>query len=112
METFCIVGLQTNDLRSRPRRIQEISVNAAAKRLKHRDQWIGWTRPQRDRRLSLAVNNSRFLLLPDGSVRNLGSRVLRLTLDRLAGAREGALLVGHLRPLSCERQRARGWAAD
>lgn len=58
--------------------------SAAAKHLKHRDQWIGWTRPQCDRRLSLVVNNSRFLILPDHSVPNLGSRVLRLALDRLS----------------------------
>lgn len=58
--------------------------SAAARHLKHRDQWIGWTRAQRDRRLSLVVNNSRFLILPNGSVPNLGSRVLRLTLDRLS----------------------------
>jgi hypothetical protein len=58
--------------------------SAAAKHLKHRDQWIGWTGPQRDRRLPLVVNNSRFLLLPARSVPNLGSRVLRLTLDRLS----------------------------
>jgi hypothetical protein len=58
--------------------------SAAAKHLKHRDQWIGWTRPQRDRRLALVVSNSRFLILPDRSVPNLGSRVLRLTLDRLS----------------------------
>src|SRR5512141_1290463 len=38
--------------------------NAAAKHLKPRDHWIGWTDVQRDRRLSLVVNNSRFLLLP------------------------------------------------
>lgn len=58
--------------------------SAAAKHLKHRDQWIGWTRAQRDRRLSLIVNHSRFLILPERSVPNLGSRVLRLTLDRLS----------------------------
>jgi hypothetical protein len=58
--------------------------SAAAKHLKHRDQWIGWTRPQRDRRLSLVVNNSRFLILPQAHLANLGSRVLRLTLDRLS----------------------------
>jgi hypothetical protein len=58
--------------------------SAAARLLKHRDQWIGWTRPQRDRRLSLVVNNSRFLILPGRSVPNLGSRVLRLNLDRLS----------------------------
>lgn len=59
--------------------------SAAAKHLKHRDQWIGWTRAQRDRRLSLVVNNSRFLILPHAHRANLGSRVLRLTLDRLSG---------------------------
>jgi hypothetical protein len=57
--------------------------NAAAKHLKPRDRWIGWTGPQRHRRLSLVTNNSRFLLLPDRSVPNLGTKVLRLTLDRL-----------------------------
>ena len=58
--------------------------NAAAKHLKHRDQWICWTRPQCDRRLSLVVNNSRFLILPQSHCPNLGSRVLRLTLARLS----------------------------
>jgi len=58
--------------------------SAAAKHLKHRDQWIGWTRAQCDRRLSLVVNNSRFLILPQAHIPNLGSRVLRLTLDRLS----------------------------
>src|SRR2546426_2948477 len=38
---------------------------AAAKHLKYRDRWIGWTDAQRERRLSLVVNNIRFLLLPD-----------------------------------------------
>ncbi len=59
--------------------------SAPAKHLKHRDAWIGWSNEQRRRRLSLVTNNSRFLLLPDFSVPNLGSRVLRLTLDRLSG---------------------------
>ena len=58
--------------------------SAAAKHLKHRDQRIGWTRAQRDRRLSLVANHSRFLILPAGRAANLGSRVLRLTLDRLS----------------------------
>ncbi|MFM7214931.1 MAG: Druantia anti-phage system protein DruA [Verrucomicrobiota bacterium] len=51
---------------------------------KHRDRWIGWTRAQRDRRLSLVANNSRFLILPDAHQPNLGSRVLSLALDRLS----------------------------
>jgi hypothetical protein len=58
--------------------------SAAAKHLKHRDKWIGWTRAQRDRRLSLVVNNSRFLILPHAHIPNLGSRVLRLSLDRIS----------------------------
>lgn len=56
---------------------------AAAKYLKHRDQWIGWTHEQRRRRLALVVNNTRFLLLPDRTVPNLGSRLLKLALGRL-----------------------------
>lgn len=59
--------------------------SAPARHLKHRDEWIGWSNEQRRRRLSLVTNNARFLLLPKLSVPNLGSRVLRLTLDRLSG---------------------------
>lgn len=57
--------------------------SAPAKHLKHRDQWIGWSNDQRHCRLSLLTNNSRFLILPQASVPNLGSKVLRLTLERL-----------------------------
>jgi len=58
--------------------------NAAAHHLKHRDRWIGWSEPQRQRRLRLVVNQSRFCLLPQGTVPNLGSKVLRLVLERLS----------------------------
>lgn len=57
---------------------------AASRRLRARDKWIGWTEEQRRRRLPLVVNNCRFLLLPHKTVPNLGSRALRLTLDRLS----------------------------
>jgi hypothetical protein len=57
---------------------------AAANHLQARDQWIGWSNEQRRRRLSLITNHCRFLLLPGCSVPNLGSRILRLTLDRLS----------------------------
>src|SRR5271166_3911632 len=57
---------------------------AASRRLRGRDRWIGWTEEQRRRRLPLVVNNCRFLLLPDKTFPNLGSRSLRLTLDRLS----------------------------
>ena len=58
--------------------------NSASKHLKLREKWIGWTSAQARRRLSLVVNNSRFLLMPHKSVPNLGSRVLRLVLERLS----------------------------
>jgi hypothetical protein len=57
---------------------------AAAKYLRHRDRWIGWTYEQQRRRLALAVNNARYLLIPHRTVPNLGSRVLKLTLARLS----------------------------
>jgi len=57
---------------------------AAAKHLRHRDRWIGWTHEQRRRRLALVVNNARYLLIPHRTVPNLGSRVLKLTLARLS----------------------------
>lgn len=57
---------------------------AAAKYLRHRDEWIGWTHEQRRRRLALVVNNARYLLIPYRTVPNLGSRVLKLTLARLS----------------------------
>ena len=58
--------------------------NGAAKHLKLREKWIGWTSAQARRRLSLVVNNSRFLLVPHKNVPNLGSKVLRLVLERLS----------------------------
>jgi len=57
---------------------------AASRRLRARDRWIGWSEEQRRRRLPLIVNNCRFLLLPHKTFANLGSRALRLTLDRLS----------------------------
>lgn len=57
---------------------------AAARRLRARDQWIGWSDEQRRRRLPLVVSNTRFLLLPEKSVPNLASKTLALVLARLS----------------------------
>ena len=57
---------------------------AAAKHLRARDAWIGWSDEQRRRRLALVANNVRFLLLPDRSVPNLGSVALSRVLARLS----------------------------
>jgi hypothetical protein len=69
---------------------------AAAKHLRARDRWINWTDEQRERRLSLVANNIRFLLLPDKTFPNLGTKSLRLVLARLSQdwqARYGHLLL-------------------
>jgi hypothetical protein len=57
---------------------------AAARRLRARDRWIGWDEEQRRRRLPLIVNQCRFLLLPHKTFANLGTRALRVALDRLS----------------------------
>jgi hypothetical protein len=57
---------------------------AASRRLRARDQWIGWSEEQRRRRLPLIVNNCRFLLVPDKTFPNLASHSLRLALRRLS----------------------------
>jgi hypothetical protein len=61
-----------------------LTWNAAAFNLKARETWIGWSAPQKKRRLPLVVNNSRFLILDGCHVPNLASRVLKLCLQRLA----------------------------
>ena len=58
---------------------------AAARHLRPRDHWIGWSDEQRRCRLALIANNSRFLILTQrGELPNLASRVMRLCLDRLS----------------------------
>lgn len=57
---------------------------AAAKHLRYRDQWIGWSSEQRRRRLALVANNARFLIVPEHAVPNLATRVMGLALDRLS----------------------------
>jgi hypothetical protein len=57
---------------------------AAAYGLKLREAWIGWTPPQKKRRLPLVVNNSRFLVLKEFHLPNLATRVMKLCLQRLS----------------------------
>ena len=57
--------------------------SAATWHLKDRDEWIGWTKKDREKRLNLVVNNKRFLILPWVKVPNLASHVLSLSLRQL-----------------------------
>ncbi len=61
-----------------------LTWSAPAFALKDRETWIAWSAAQKRRRLSLLANNSRFLVLPEHSVPNLASRVMKLCLQRLA----------------------------
>jgi hypothetical protein len=64
--------------------------NAAAYKLKLREQWIGWSDRQKKRRLPLAVNNSRFFIPEAFHIPNLASRVMKLNLQRLSSDWEDA----------------------
>ncbi len=59
-----------------------------------RDRWLGWHRSVQFRRLHLIANNTRFLVLPEGSgVAHLASRVLGRSLRRLSA--DWAARYGH-----------------
>jgi hypothetical protein len=57
--------------------------NSAAYHLKAREAWVGWSPAQRQKRLSLVAQNSRFLILPGVHCPNLASRLLALNVQRL-----------------------------
>lgn len=61
-----------------------LSFSASALKCAARDHWIGWDLRHRYSRLKLVVNNSRFCILPDWHLSNLGSRILSLCQKRLA----------------------------
>jgi hypothetical protein len=53
-----------------------VLFSGAAKALRARDRWIGWTEQQRLRNLAWVINNSRFLIFPWVRIKNLASHVL------------------------------------
>ena len=70
-----------------------LSFSASALKCAARDRWIGWDFRHQYGRLKLIVNNSRFLILPDWHVPNLGSRILSLCQRRLS--RDWQEIFGH-----------------
>jgi len=60
-----------------------LAFSAAARQVRCRDRWIGWTAEQRRRRRQWVVCNSRFLILPSVVVKNLASRTLALACQRV-----------------------------
>ena len=59
--------------------------SAPAWHLKPRDQWINWSEEQLQARLHFLAQNSRFLILADRmALPNLGTRAMKLCLERLS----------------------------
>ena len=63
--------------------VAALSWSAPALKIGVRDRFIGWSEDQRITYLDRIANNSRFLILPWVSVRNLASHVLSLNIKRL-----------------------------
>jgi len=61
-----------------------LSWAAAALHVGVREEWLGWDSVARRRRLHLVANNTRFLVLPGYSIKNLASKTLRLSTNRLS----------------------------
>jgi hypothetical protein len=62
-----------------------VCFSAAARRLRARDEWVGWSDTARGENLHRIVNNSRFLIRPGVEVRHLASHVLARALKALPG---------------------------
>ena len=65
------------------RRLGCLLFEAGSRQLPTRDAWIGWTERQREQRLHLVVQNSRFLLFPWVRIQNLASKVLAMVTSQL-----------------------------
>jgi len=63
-------------IESKRGRLGCVLFSGAAKSMRARDHWIGWSEKQRLRNLAWVINNSRFLIFPWVCVKNLGSHVL------------------------------------
>lgn len=57
--------------------------SAAAWKVKDRDDFIGWTPLQKEKKLHLIINNSRYLILPTVKVPHLASHALAKIIQRL-----------------------------
>ena len=58
-------------------------TGASAYSLECRDEWIAWSTRDKNKRLNLILNNSRFLILPWVQIKNLASHVISVVLNQL-----------------------------
>jgi hypothetical protein len=57
--------------------------SGAAKGLRERDKWLGWSKDERLKNLGLVINNSRFLIFPWVKIKYLASHVLGQAVRRV-----------------------------
>lgn len=57
--------------------------SGAAKGLRERDKWFGWSKDERLKNLGLVINNSRFLIFPWVKVKYLASHILGQVVQRI-----------------------------
>ena len=79
-----LCGMQLRYLISSPQGILGVlCFSSAARRLRPREEWIGWSEAARAENLHRIVNNSRFLIRPGVEVKHLASHVLSTAAQRL-----------------------------
>lgn len=71
-------------IRGGGRMLGAMGFGSAAWKVAPRDRHIGWSKEQREQRLHLVVNQTRFLILPWIRCQNLATKVLSITLRRLS----------------------------
>lgn len=86
-------------VRNRERELACLLWTSPAWRMQARDEWIGWSEPQRRANLQRIVNNGRFLILPWVRVKGLASKILALSARHMP--RDWESHYGH-RPLLLE----------
>ncbi len=86
LHSATLVGEQLRyAVRYQGRWVALLGWNAPAWHLRLREAWLGWSEQQRSRRLHFIAQNSRFLILADrGHFPNLGTRAMKLCLERLS----------------------------
>lgn len=70
---------------ARERVIGALGFGAAAWQVAARDRFIGWSTEQREANLHWVLNNARFLILPWIRIKNLASKILSQSVQRLPG---------------------------
>lgn len=70
-------------IKSRDEKLGCLQFSASSWALESRDKWIGWDIEDKNVRLNLILNNSRFLIFPWVNIKNLASKALALAIKQI-----------------------------